>query len=298
MQQALPTIFGLKAAGWLVTVLEARRRLLTVRESGLAAQLGGAAGTLASLGDSGIEVLAELALELGLPEPVVPWHTARFRVADLGGALALCAGTVHKVALDVILMSQTEVGEVAEPSGGGRGGSSTLPHKRNPVGSVLAVACARRVYPLAATLQSAMAQEHERAAGAWHSEWEPLGEALALTGGAVASMRETLEGLDVYPDRMRENLGATDGLILAERVTTFAAGKLGRLKAHELVQAASRRAVEGGGPLREAIKDEPGLRDALSGEDLDAALDPSGYLGSAEAFVDRALELYRKEGVA
>jgi 3-carboxy-cis,cis-muconate cycloisomerase len=202
---------------------------------------------------------------------------------------------LHKVALDVILMSQTEVAEVAEPSGGGRGGSSTLPHKRNPVGSVLTIACARRVYPLAQALQSAMAQEHERAAGAWHSEWEPLGEALALTGGAVRSMRETLEGLDVYPDRMRENLDATDGLILAERVTTFAAGKLGRLKTHELVQAASRRVVEEGGLLQEAIKDEPGLRDALSEEDLDAALDPSGYLGSAEAFVDRALELYRKE---
>jgi len=295
MQQALPTTFGLKAAGWLVSVLETRRRLLTLRGSGLAVQLGGAAGTLASLGSTGPAVLREFALELGLPEPVVPWHTARFRVADLGGLLALAAGAMHKVSLDVILLSQTEVAEVAEPSGGGRGGSSTLPHKRNPVGSVLAAACARRVYPLAGTLQSAMAQEHERAAGAWHSEWEALSEALALTGGAAASVRETLEGLEVYPDRMRENLDITDGLILAERVTTVAAEKLGRLEAHDLVQNASQRAVESGRPLREELAAEPGLRDALSDEDVDAALDPAGYLGSAETFVDRALELYRKE---
>ncbi|MBA3423859.1 MAG: 3-carboxy-cis,cis-muconate cycloisomerase [Rubrobacter sp.] len=298
MQQALPTTFGLKAAGWLVSVLDARRRLLTVREEGLAAQLGGAAGTLASLGSSGIQVLRAFADELGLAEPVVPWHTARFRVADLGGALSLAAGTAHKVALDVILLSQTEVAEVAEPSGGGRGGSSTLPHKRNPVRSVLAAACARRVYPLAATLQSAMAQEHERAAGAWHSEWDALSEALALTGGAATSMRETLEGLEVHPGRMRENLNITNGLILAEHVTTVAAEKIGRLEAHELVQAASLRAAEGGRTLREELADEPGLRDALSEEDMDAALDPAGYLGSAETFVDRALELYRKEGTA
>ena len=298
MQQALPTTFGLKAAGWLVSIIEARHRLLFARDEGLAAQLGGAAGTLASLGTSGIEVLRAFADQLGLAEPVLPWHTARLRVVDLGNALSLAAGTVHKIALDVILMSQTEVGEVSEPSAGGRGGSSTLPHKRNPVGSVLAAACARRVYPLAATLQSAMAQEHERAAGAWHSEWETLGDLLALTGGAVASMRETLEGLEVNTGRMRENLETTDGLILAERVTTVAAGKLGRLRAHELVQAASHRAVENGTSLRQELAEEPRLRDALSGEDMDDALDPAGYLGSAGAFVDRALELYRKGGLA
>jgi len=298
MQQALPTTFGLKAAGWLVAVLDARQRLMTLRGSGLAAQLGGAAGTLASLGPSGTEVLREFADELSLPEPVVPWHTARFRVADLGNGLALAAGTIHKISLDVILMSQTEIGEVAEPSGGGRGGSSTLPHKRNPVGSVLAAACARRVYPLAQTLQSAMAQEHERAAGAWHSEWEALSDALALTGGAASAMRETLEGLQVNPGRMRENLDITGGLLLAEHVTTAAAEKLGRMQAHELVQNASRSAAENGKSLREEVVAEPDLRGALRDEEIDAALDPAGYLGSAGAFVDRALELYRKEGLA
>jgi 3-carboxy-cis,cis-muconate cycloisomerase len=295
LQQALPTTFGLKAAGWLVSVLKARQRLVAVREVELAAQLGGAAGTLASLGASGIQVLQEFARELALAEPVLPWHTARLRVAELGGVLALVAGVAHKLALDVVLMAQTEVAEVAEPTDGGRGGSSTLPHKRNPILSVAAAACARRVPPLAQTLQAAMAQEHERAAGAWHAEWETLSAALALTGGAVAAMREVIEGLQVYPDRMRENLDATDGLLLAENVTTVAAEKLGRLEAHELVQAAARRTADGGKPFREELLAEPDLYEALSPEEVDAALDPAGYVGSAEVFVQRALDLYRKE---
>jgi 3-carboxy-cis,cis-muconate cycloisomerase len=295
MQQALPTTFGLKAAGWLVSLLEARSRLRELRRSGLAAQLGGAAGTLASLGPSGTEVLREFARELDLIEPVVPWHADRVRVAELGGALALCAGTLHKVALDVVLMSQTEVGEVAEPSGDGRGGSSTLPHKRNPVGSVLAIACACRVPPLAQTLHASMAGEHERAAGAWHAEWETMSDALALTGGAASAMREVVEGLQVFPERIRENLDATGGLVLAERLTTMAAGKLGRMEAHELVKRASHRTLETGRTLRDEVLDEPALRDALSPEEVDEALDPAGYLGSAGKFVDRALEAYREE---
>jgi 3-carboxy-cis,cis-muconate cycloisomerase len=195
-------------------------------------------------------------------------------------------------------MAQTEVAEVAEPADGGRGDSSTLPHKRNPILSVAATACARRVPPLAQTLQAAMAQEQERAAGAWHAEWETLSDALALTGGAVAAMREVMEGLQIYPDRMRENLDATDGLLLAENVTTVAAGKLGRLEAHELVQAAARRTADGGKPFREELLAEPDLREVLSPEEVEAALDPAGYLGSAEAFIQRALDLYRKEGPA
>ncbi|HEV2121639.1 MAG TPA: 3-carboxy-cis,cis-muconate cycloisomerase [Chloroflexota bacterium] len=298
LQQALPTTFGLKAAGWLVAVLEARQRLLTVRDSRLAAQFGGAAGTLASLSPDGLRVLPEFARELGLAEPVVPWHTARLRVAELGSVLTLLAGVLNKLALDVILMGQTEVGEVAEPSGGGRGGSSTLPHKRNSVGAILAAACARRVQPLTQTLQAAMAQEHERAAGAWHSEWEALSEALALTSGAAAAVREVTEGLQVYPDRMRENLDATRGLLLAENVTTILSERLGRLKAHDLVKAASHRALNRGTSLREELLAERALRELLSAEEIDATLDPACYLGSAEAFVERALDLYRKEGMA
>jgi 3-carboxy-cis,cis-muconate cycloisomerase len=298
LQQALPTTFGLKAAGWLVAVLEARRRLLTVRGSGLAAQLGGAAGTLASLGPDGVRVLKEFSRELGLAEPVVPWHTARLPIAELGSTLALGAGVMHKLALDVVLMAQTGVAEVAEPSDDGRGGSSTLPHKRNPILAVTAAACARRVPSLAQTLQAAMAQEHERAAGAWHAEWETLSDALALTGGAAAAMREATEGLQVHPERMRANLDATDGLLLAEQVTTIAAKHLGRLEAHELVETASRRTLEHGSSLREELLAEPTLREALSSEEIDAVLDPAHYLGSAEDFVDRALDIYRKEGSA
>lgn len=295
LQQALPTTFGLKAAGWLVSVLEARRRLLAVRERRLAAQLGGAVGTLASLGGSGVSVLGEFARELGLAEPTVPWHADRTSIAEVGGALSLVAGALGKIALDVILMAQTEVGEVAEPAGAGRGGSSTLPHKRNPVLSVTAAANARRVQALAQTLYGAMVGEHERAAGAWHSEWEALSSALALTGGTAAAVREVTEGLEVHPEKMRQNLDETGGMLLAENVTTVVADRLGRLEAHELVREAARRAAEGGEPLREELLAEPILRERLSAAEIDAALDPAGYLGSVGTFIERALDLYRRE---
>lgn len=298
LQQALPTTFGLKAAGWLVSVLEARRRLLDTRASRLAAQLGGAAGTLASLGGSGVTVLGEFARELDLAEPAVPWHTDRTRIAEVGNTLSLVAGVLGKISYDVILMVQTEVGEVAEPAGEGRGGSSTLPHKRNPIVSVTAAANVRRVQDLSRTLQGAMVQEHERAASAWHSEWEALSDALAFTGGAAAAVRQVTEGLQVYPERMRENLDATGGLLLAENVTTVAAERLGRLKAHDVVEAACHQALDEGKTLREELLKDPGISELLSTEEIDAALDPACYLGSTTAFVDRALDLYRREMLA
>jgi 3-carboxy-cis,cis-muconate cycloisomerase len=208
LQAALPTTFGLKTAGWLVAVAEARDAL---RSQPLAVQLGGPAGTLDSFGDRAIEVVEHFARELDLDVPELPWHTDRTRLARLGAELALAAGALAKIALDVELMAQTEVGEVAEPAGGGRGGSSSMPHKRNPVGSVITRACARRVAAASGVLIAAMEQEHERAAGAWHSEWQPFTEALALTGGAAAAMREVLEGLEVRPDRMAENLAEAGG---------------------------------------------------------------------------------------
>jgi 3-carboxy-cis,cis-muconate cycloisomerase len=240
-------------------------------------------------------VLEEFALELGLPEPPLPWHTDRTRISTIAEALSLLAGVLGKISQDVILMAQTEVGEVAEPAGDGRGGSSTLPHKRNPILCVTAAANARRVQDLARTLGAAMVQEHERAAGAWHSEWEALSDALALAGGAAANMREMTEGLEVRPGRMRENLDRTGGMLLAENVTTRASASLGRLEAHDLVEAACRRALESGEHLRAELVRDPGIRAALSEEEIDAALDPAAYLGSAGAFVDRALELYRAE---
>jgi 3-carboxy-cis,cis-muconate cycloisomerase len=225
----------------------------------------------------------------------VPWHTDRTRTAEIDGALSLVAGVLGKISLDVILMAQTEVGEVAEPAGEGRGGSSTLPHKRNPILSVTAAANARRVQALAQTLYQATVGEHERAAGAWHAEWESLSDALALTGGAAAAVREATEGLEVHPEKMRQNLDKTGEIIMAENLTTVVADRLGRMEAHELVGAAARRAADSGKPFREELLAEPVLRERLSAEEIDAALDPAGYLGSAGAFVDRAIALYRGE---
>jgi 3-carboxy-cis,cis-muconate cycloisomerase len=291
LQQALPITFGLKAAGWLDSTVAVRERLGSLS---LALQLGGAAGTLASLGSEGERVAGIVAKRLELDEPTIPWHTARLRVADLGASLALAAGVMEKIALDLVLLSQTEVGELAESSAGGRGGSSTLPHKRNPVGSVVAIACARRVRGAAGVLLEAMPQEHERAAGAWQSEWAPLSEALALTGGAASALRESLEGLEVRPDRMRENLERSGGLPMAESLVTALAERVGRRRARELIDAASCRALDGVRALRDELIGDEEVRSALSEEEIDRALDPARYLGAADAFIDRALSRYRE----
>jgi 3-carboxy-cis,cis-muconate cycloisomerase len=216
LQQAVPTTFGLKAAGWLLAVLAARDPLRGAR---FAAQLGGAAGTLAALGPAALEVTRLYAHELELPESGLPWHTDRTRVAELGGALAVAAGVCAKIGLDVALLEQTEVGEVREPPGAGR--SSTMPHKRNPVGSVVAVACARRAAAAASVLTAALVQEHERALGSWQSEWGALSDALAYAGGAAAAVRESLDGLEVDAARMRANLDLTGGAIMSEQRAIF-----------------------------------------------------------------------------
>jgi 3-carboxy-cis,cis-muconate cycloisomerase len=290
LQQALPTTFGLKAAGWLDSIVEARERLGSLS---LAVQLGGAAGTLAALGSDGPRVVTVLAQRLELDEPAIPWHTARLRVADLAASLALAAGVLEKVALDLVLLAQTEVGEVAESSEGRRGGSSTLPQKRNPVGSVLTIACARRVRGAAGVLLEAMAQEHERAAGAWQSEWAPLSEALALTGGAASSLREALEGLEVRSDRMRENLDAAGGLPMAESLVMALAPGVGQRRARDLIEAAAARALDEGRPFRDLLIEDGDVSAQLSEDEIDAALDPAGYLGSADEFIDRALGRHR-----
>jgi len=238
-QQAVPTTFGLKAAGWLVGVVEARARLAAVARS-LPAQLGGAAGTLAALGGDGIEVLRLYSEELGLREPVVSWHTIRTPVAELAGALAGAAAAAAKIATDIVLLAQTEVGEVAEREAGG---SSTMPHKRNPVGAVLAVACERHARANAGILMEGVVQEHERATGAWQAEWHALATALAAAGGAAASVRRSLTGLEVDVERMRANITP------------------------ETLAEAARLGI-------------PAAR-------------PDDYLGSADAFVDRALALHR-----
>jgi 3-carboxy-cis,cis-muconate cycloisomerase len=282
LQHALPTTFGLKCAGWLVALDEARAGLAQVP---FAVQFGGAAGTLAALGPAGPAVLRLLAEELDLPEPTLPWHTDRVRIGQLAGALGVVSGVLGKVALDVVLLAQTEVAEVAEPSGDGRGGSSAMPHKRNPVGAIRVVAGTRRVPGLVATLIGAMAQEHERAAGAWQSEWEPLTELLRLAGGAAAGTRELLSGLRVDTARMRQNLAASGDVLMSEGVAARLAPDLGRAKAQELV----RDAVANGQSLRAVLE----ANTRLSADEITEALDPAAYLGSAGELVDRALAAHR-----
>jgi 3-carboxy-cis,cis-muconate cycloisomerase len=289
LQQALPTTFGLKAAGWLNAVLDADQVVRNVRINELALQLGGAAGTLAAFGDKGLEVGDALAPELGLVRVDVPWHTDRLRVVGIGHALAGLAGVTSKIALDIALLSQTEIAEVVEPA---PGGSSTLPHKRNPVGSALVRACARGVWAQAQALTTAMEQEQERAAGAWQSEWPPLGEALRCTSGAVATIATVLEGLVVDEARMRSNLDAAGGVLMSESVMMALAPKIGRTAAREMVEKAVKATV-GGKPFKEALTAEVG--DDLSRAELDAALDPSGYLGAAKELVERTLRRYRAE---
>jgi 3-carboxy-cis,cis-muconate cycloisomerase len=276
LQQAVPTTFGLKAAGWLVSVVEGRDRLRVCDEE-LAVEFGGAGGTLAAVGDDGPELLRLIAEELDLAEPTVPWHSNRVRVAELGGALAVCAGVLAKIGRDAALLAQTEVGEVREPAG--KGGSSTMPHKRNPVGSALAVACAQRVNGCASALTATLAQEHERGLGVWQAEWGPLSQALAYTGAAAAHVREMLDGLEVDTERMRANLNE---LTAAEHASFVLAEQVGRERAHELVADAGRAKS-----LRDGL-----LAAGLSAEEVERVLDPNSYLGAADAFVDRALALY------
>jgi 3-carboxy-cis,cis-muconate cycloisomerase len=282
LQQAVPVTFGLKAAGWMTALDESGARLAELRDTRLAVQLGGAAGTLASLGDAGPEVLARLAAELGLQEPVMSWHTLRTRVGELAGAVGGAAGAIGKAARDITLMAQTEVAELHEDVSGG---SSTMPHKQNPIAAVAALACSSQAPGLAATLLAAMIQEHERAAGAWHAEWRPFSDLLAVTGSAAAWLRTSLEGLRVDSKRMRANLDATGGLLMAERVATALAPELGRLQAHELVE----RAAASGEPFADALERATELGRAQ----IERLLDPSEYLGSAGEFVDRALAAHR-----
>ena len=289
LQQAVPTTFGLKAGGWLVAALEARDGLERIRSGRLAAQLGGAAGTLSALGEKGPEVLMLYSRELGLGEPVLPWHTDRTRIAELGRSLATTAGVLAKIGLDVILLAQTEVGEVHEAAGGG---SSTMPHKQNPVGSTRARACARLVAAYTSVLTAALEQEHERAAGAWQAEWEALSGALAYTGGAAAAIADVVDGIEVDAMRMRRNLELTGGAILSERVSFALAERVGRENATALVRDALRRSGDSGHDFAEELRADP--ENGLDESELAALLDPTTYLGSAEVFVDRVLERYRE----
>ncbi|AXE22127.1 3-carboxy-cis,cis-muconate cycloisomerase [Streptomyces globosus] len=304
--QAVPTTFGLKAAGWRQLVLDAGERLGRVADGGLPVSLGGAAGTLAGYleyaridGGAGeqpegvgyAERLAEaFAAETGLARPALPWHALRTPVADLASALGFAAGALGKIAVDVQNLSRTEVGEVAEPAAAGRGASSAMPHKRNPVLSTLLRSAALQVPVLAAGLVQCLVSEDERSAGAWHAEWQLLRECLRLVGGAAHTAAELAEGLTARPDRMRANLLLTGSQVVSERIAAVLAPELGKAAAKQLLTRASAAAEEGGLPLHEVLAAEPALQGRWSEGELAGLCDPGAYTGGAGALVDRALE--------
>jgi nitrosuccinate lyase len=289
-QHAVPTTFGLKAAGWHELAATAADRVRALAGA-LPVSLGGAAGTLAgyaerarSIVDGDIasfvdRLVGAYAAETGLTEPVLPWHALRVPVADLGATLALVTGALGKFAVDVLGMAGTEVAEVAEPAAEGRGGSSAMPQKRNPVLATLIRSAALQVPALAAVLAQSMLAEDERPAGAWHAEWQPLRDCLRLAGGAAATAAELAEGLVVFPDRLRADLELTGPAVVAERL----AAVLGK----DVARAATATAGRTGRPLAAVLRDTPEV--GLSGPEIDALLDPLNYLGAAGHLVDRAL---------
>jgi 3-carboxy-cis,cis-muconate cycloisomerase len=293
MQQALPTSFGLKLAAWLDALDRHRARLRETQKRCLVLQFGGAVGTLASLHTKGLDVAQALAKDLRLTLPNLPWHAHRDRVAEIATTLGLLAGTLGKIGCDISLLSQTEVAEVAEPSGAGRGGSSTLPHKRNPVTSAVLLAAAMRVPSLVSTMLSSMVQQHERGLGGWHAEWETLPEIVQLTGGALHHLSETLPNLEIDARKMRENIELTHGLIFAEAVAMTLGEELGRMAAHQLVEAACQRARTENKHLREILSDNSEVTRRLDAGQMDDLFDAGKYLGIAEGFVDRVLAEHR-----
>ncbi|WP_034274755.1 3-carboxy-cis,cis-muconate cycloisomerase [Haloechinothrix halophila] len=295
LQHAVPVTFGLTAANWLSGMDSAADRLASLSGT-FAVQCGGAAGTLAALGERGPDVVSHLAARLGLTEPALPWHTERGRVATLASAFGGVSASVAKIARDITLLAQTEVAEVAEPGPDGSGGSSTMPHKRNPIAAVSAAAAAAQAPGLVATLLSASAHEHQRAAGSWHAEWRPLRELLRGTGSAVRWLRTSLERLHVDVDRMRANAELTGGFALSEQVTSELVTEHGvnRAKAHDAVSAC----CASGKSLVDALAADAVVGAYLSAERIAELLDPASYLGSAQVFVQRALRQHhaRKEG--
>src|SRR5216683_7656529 len=289
LQHALPMPFGLKLAEYAAALHRSKTRLTRMRSETLALQFGGAAGTLAALGDKGLAVAEQLAQDLGLPLPDAPWHTHRDRVADAASVLAILAGTCGKIARDVSLMMQTDVAEAFEPSGEGRGGSSTMPHKRNPVAAATALAAATMAPGLAATIFAAQVQDHERSAGPWHAEWPTLPALLLVTSGALASIVDIAEGLEVDAARMRVNLDATDGLIMAEAVTFALAEKIGKSEAHHLIEAASKQAIAGKTGLRDVLTKDPDVVTHLGADKLTKLFEPMAYQGISQALIDRLL---------
>ena len=289
LQHATPVTLGMKIAGWLGAVTRSRQRLQELKPRLLVLQFGGASGTLAALGAQALPIAKALAEELQLTLPEQPWHTQRDRIVEFGAVLGLIAGSLGKFGRDISLLMQTEAAEVFEPAAPGKGGSSTMPHKRNPVGAAVLIGAATRVPGLVSTLFSAMPQEHERSLGLWHAEWETLPEICCLVSGSLQQARLLADGLEVDAARMARNLELTQGLVLAEAVSIVLAQRVGRDTAHHLLEQCCKRAVAEQRHLRAVLADEPQVTAELSGAELDDLLNPAHYLGQAQVWVERAV---------
>ncbi|SDS52415.1 3-carboxy-cis,cis-muconate cycloisomerase [Pseudomonas granadensis] len=289
LQHATPVTLGMKIAGWLGAVTRSRQRLQELKPRLLVLQFGGASGTLAALGQHALPIAEALAEELQLRLPEQPWHTQRDRIVEFGAVLGLIAGSLGKFGRDISLLMQTEAAEVFEPAAPGKGGSSTMPHKRNPVGAAVLIGAATRVPGLVSTLFSAMPQEHERSLGLWHAEWETLPEICCLVSGSLQQARLLADGLEVDAERMGRNLELTQGLVLAEAVSIVLAQRVGRDTAHHLLEQCCKRAVAEQRHLRAVLGDEPQVTAELSDAELDELLNPAHYLGQAHVWVERAV---------
>ncbi|MGO8915519.1 MAG: 3-carboxy-cis,cis-muconate cycloisomerase [Stellaceae bacterium] len=289
LQHALPITFGYKCAVWLAPLVDHLTRLDEVRRRALCVQFGGAVGTLASLGDKGRAVTEGLAAELGLAAPDAPWHVNRERVVEVASLLGMLCGNLAKIATDVMLLMQSEVGEAFEPHQSGRGGSSTMPQKRNPIASEYILAAQRGVHALVPMMFSAMAQDHERATGPWQSEWLAMPQIFVLSAGALEHAAALTEGLTVDAARMRRGLALHEGLIMAEAVMMALAEKTGRDAAHHAVQKACDRAIEQKRPLVDVLAEDAAVAPHLDRAALERLTDPAGYLGEADAVIDRVL---------
>lgn len=290
LQQATPVTFGLKAAGWADALDRGRRRLRMALDDALVLQFGGASGTLASLGSRGPAVTGALAARLELSVPDMPWHANRDRLAQLACALGIAAGTAGKIGRDVGLLAQTEVGEVAERPVQGRGGSSTMPQKRNPVAATIAVAAAGRAPGLVATMLAAMGQEHERGLGNWQVEWDTLPDLVVVTAAGARAAAAALDGLVVDTERMRANVEASGGILLAESVAMALAESIGKHEAHACVATACRRAAAEGRPLAGVLADDPAVAAHLDRDEIARRLSADDYLGATRHYIDRVLE--------
>jgi 3-carboxy-cis,cis-muconate cycloisomerase len=293
LQQATPVTFGLKAAGWVDALDRVAHGVRGALAGAAVLQFGGASGTLAALADRGIAVAGRMASTLELELPALPWHAHRDRLAALSCALGIATGTAGKIARDIALLAQTEIGEAHEGRTDG-GGSSTMPHKQNPVNAAIALAAAVRAPGLVATVLSAMPQEHERALGGWQAEWDTIPELVIVTGQAAAAIAEALERLVVNPSRMRANLDTSGGLILAEVIVMRLAPSLGKHEAHTVVQRAARRATTEGRRFADVLADDPQISSVLDRRAIDESLSPENYLGATSAFIADVLARHTK----